>query len=510
MKNILLSSLILLFLLTLNWSCKKTPDNTPVVPKLIFSNLSVPEGNSPGTKAVIIFHLSEATTNQVTVHWSTVDSTAKAGENYVAVANGLLSFLPGETEKPIEISLISDTIKSADKYFCFKIDSLSNATASVMKGTVTILNDDSYSPPVIPKLTFVNASVDEGNSPGRKAIVSFFLSEATTNTVTASLSTLDGMAIAGQDYSAITDQLITFLPGETAKTIEIPIVSDTILEFNEKFYIVLSNITNATADLLQATVTIMNDDSYTPQQVADGYLTPDYYPSFNLTWSDEFNGSSLDMTTWKYDLGGGGWGNSELEVYTNSNENLFLQNGYLTIRALKNSYSGQYTSARINTKGKKDFLYGRIDIRAKLPQGQGIWPALWMLGSNLSTSGWPACGEIDIMEFLGHDITTVYGSVHYNDGGHQYKTGSHKVSTADNYHDKFHIYTIIWQENLIDFYVDYQKYFSVNPNTVKFDAFNLPQFFIFNVAVGGVWPGNPNASTVFPQDMIVDYVRVFN
>ncbi len=510
MKNIRLFPFVLCLLFMSGWSCKKTPDNTPVVPKLTFSNVSLPEGNSPEVKAVVSFNLSEATTNTVSVRWSTADSTAMAGKDYIAVSNAVLTFLPGETTKSIEISIISDTIKSPDKVLFFKIDSISNATASLRKGSVTILNDDTYTPPVIPKLTFLDVSLDEGNITGTKASVSFFLSEATTNTVTVTWSTLDGTATSGQDYTAVPNGLITFLPGETSKIIQIPIVSDTILEFNKNFYFTINSITNATADKLQGKVTILNDDSYTALKAADGYITPDNYPRMTLTWSDEFNGSALDLTNWKYDLGAGGWGNNELETYTNSSDNCFVQNGYLTIRALKNPYSGVYTSARILTQGKKEFKYGRIDIRARMPVGQGIWPALWMLGSNISSAGWPACGEIDIMEYLGNDPLTVYGTAHYNSGGHQYIGSNFKVSSAENYHEMFHVFTIIWQENSIDWYVDYHKYFTVTNTTIKFDAFNLSQFFIMNVAVGGAWPGNPNASTVFPQEMVVDYVRVFN
>ena len=113
------------------------------------------------------------------------------------------------------------------------------------------------------------------------------------------------------------------------------------------------------------------------------------------------------------------------------------------------------------------------------------------------------------MEYLGHESDKVYGTIHYNDGGHKYIGGNYKVNQSENYHDKFHVFTILWQENSIEWYVDYKKYYSVTPSTVRFDAFRLPQFFIFNVAVGGNWPGSPNASTVFPQSMIVDYVRVF-
>lgn len=364
--------------------------------------------------------------------------------------------------------------------------------------------------PVVPKLSFTDIALSEGNSAGNKAQIGLYLSEPTTDTVKVYWSTEDGSAKAGEDYVAVTNGVVIFLPGETSKPIEISIISDSYMELNDKFYFNIDSISKATSAVVKGSVTIENDDTYTAEEVADGFITPMTYPGMTLTWSDEFNGASLDMSNWTCELGGGGWGNNELEVYTSSTDNVFTSNGYLTIRALKNPYTSQYTSARIVTKGKKDFKYGRIDIRAKMPKGQGVWPALWMLGSNISSVSWPACGEIDIMENLGQDTKTVYGTIHYNDGGHKYKGSNYVVASINDYNQKFHVFTIMWQENSIDWYVDYHKYFSANSSTIKFDAFNLNQFFIFNVAVGGAWPGNPDGTTVFPQEMVVDYVRVFN
>ena len=364
--------------------------------------------------------------------------------------------------------------------------------------------------PVVPNLTFSNASITEGNSGLKQVLIGLYLSEPTTVDVKVEWSTVDGTAKAGDDYVAVPNGLVTFLPGETSKTIEISIISDTVFEFNEQFSFQVDSIYNGISTVRKGSVTIENDDSYTPEIVSDGYITPNTYPGMTLTWSDEFNGTSLDLANWTFELGGGGWGNNELEVYTSSADNTIVANGYLTIRAIKNPYNSSYTSARIITKGKKEFKYGRIDMRAKMPIGKGVWPALWMLGSNISSVGWPSCGEIDIMEYLGQDALTTYGTIHYNDGGHKYKGSNYPVASTDSYHNKFHIFTIIWQENQVDWYVDYHKYFTANSSTIKFDAFNLSQFFIFNVAIGGNWPGNPDASTVFPQEMVVDYVRVFN
>jgi beta-glucanase (GH16 family) len=226
-----------------------------------------------------------------------------------------------------------------------------------------------------------------------------------------------------------------------------------------------------------------------------------------LSWSDEFDGTSINLENWGYNIGGGGWGNNELQVYTSSSVNSNVQDGKLNITATQ--IQNTYYSARLITQGKREFRYGRIDIRAKLPIGRGIWPALWMLGANFNTVGWPRCGEIDIMEYLGHEPWKVHGSIHYFDTGHKSRTRSYALTTNDNFNDKFHIFSIVWQENSIRWYVDYQLYHEIKDTDIKFEAFRLPQFFIFNVAVGGNWPGNPDATTVFPQTMSVDYIRVF-
>jgi hypothetical protein len=354
-----------------------------------------------------------------------------------------------------------------------------------------------------------DASVPEGNTSGKKAVIAIDLSEETTEEVRLKWSTEDGTARAGEDYEAVTEQELVFSPGLLYQTIQVNLISDTNLELNESFYIIVTNLVNAIANKTKLKVTIQNDDSYTAEKVSDGYITPDNYPGMTLLWSDEFDGTTLNTSDWNYETGGGGWGNNELEVYTNSPSNSYLQDGFLHIKATKNPYSGEYNSARLTTKGKQEFTYGRIDIRARMPIGQGIWPALWMLGSNISSVGWPRCGEIDIMEYLGHEPLTVHGTAHYYDGGHKYRGQDYTVTEAENFHETFHVFTIIWQENSIEWYVDYRKYYTASPSTIKYEAFRLPQFFIVNLAVGGIWPGYPDATTQFPQILQVDYIRVF-
>jgi beta-glucanase (GH16 family) len=250
-----------------------------------------------------------------------------------------------------------------------------------------------------------------------------------------------------------------------------------------------------------------------PSNPIDGYKTPLCYAGMNLVWQDEFTGNVLNATNWTHEIGNGngGWGNNELQYYRA--ENTFLANGYLTIEARKEDFDGRnYTSSRFITKNKQTVKYGRIDIRAKLPQGQGLWPALWMLGSNIDQVGWPACGEIDIMELIGGAAAgrdnTSHGTIHWSDNG-QASTGDSYSLSSGIFNDKFHVFTIIWTASDITWFIDDVQYFNTDITPGTLSEFNQASFFIFNVAVGGNWPGNPDGTTVFPQQMIVDYVRVF-
>ena len=243
---------------------------------------------------------------------------------------------------------------------------------------------------------------------------------------------------------------------------------------------------------------------------------------WTLVWSDEFNaanGSLPDSTKWTYDIGGKGWGNSELEYYTNRPINASIQNGNLVIQELKETYTGSdgvtrnYTSARLKSQNLFQQTQGRFEARIKLPAGQGMWPAFWMLGDNIDRAGWPACGEIDIMENIGSEPSTVHGSAHgpgYTGGtgvGSQYSLPSGQPLPAD-----FHLYAVEWESNVIRYYLDSTLYETITPASLPAGSpwvFDHPFFLLLNVAVGGDWPGSPDATTVFPQTMLVDYVRVY-
>ena len=240
---------------------------------------------------------------------------------------------------------------------------------------------------------------------------------------------------------------------------------------------------------------------------------------WNLIWQDEFNDSSLDLSKWSHEIGGHGFGNNELEYYTNDSANSFVQDSMLHIRA-KFEPSGigdannlrYFSSARLRTAGKGDWKYGRIDVRAKLALGQGIWPAIWMLPTDWIYGGWPGSGEIDIMEHVGHDEGRVHVSVHTESYNHKIGTQRTKTIMLSDVKDSFHIYSIEWYEDRIDFFIDDTKYFTFandNNNDYKTWPFNQRFHLLINVAVGGDWPGAPDNTTVFPQEMNIDYVRVY-
>jgi beta-glucanase (GH16 family) len=244
---------------------------------------------------------------------------------------------------------------------------------------------------------------------------------------------------------------------------------------------------------------------------------------WTLVWSDEFNGpdgSSPDSKKWTYDLGGKGWGNQELESYTNRKENARIEKGNLVITAQKESYTGadgvtrDYTSARLKTQNLFTQTYGRFEARIKIPEGQGIWPAFWMLGEDIPTAGWPKCGEIDIMENVGKEPGTIHGSLHGPStvAPTSDLTSIFTLPAGQNFAADFHLYAVEWEPDTVRFYVDSNLYATFRssdwPAGGKW-VFDHPFFIILNLAVGGDWPGSPDASTKFPQTMLVDYVRVY-
>jgi beta-glucanase (GH16 family) len=227
-------------------------------------------------------------------------------------------------------------------------------------------------------------------------------------------------------------------------------------------------------------------------------------PGWQLVWSDEFTDPVINSSKWSFETGPVNV-NSELEYYSNSAKNAFVDSGSLIIRALKENVGGRnYTSSKMQTRMKGDWLYGRIEVKAKLPSGKGIWPAIWMMPTDNAYGGWPSSGEMDIMELLGHQPAKVYATVHWNSGGHQQQGGS-KTLTTGTFADSFHNFAYEWDVGAQRWYIDDVLYFS----TARGQPFDKRFYLILNVAVGGGWPGNPDATTVFPTQMSVDFVRVY-
>ena len=244
-------------------------------------------------------------------------------------------------------------------------------------------------------------------------------------------------------------------------------------------------------------------------------------PGWTLTWSDEFNqpdGSAPDPAKWKIETGGNGWGNKELEYYTSRPRNVHVRNGNLEMIALKEAYARadgvtrNYTSARLKTLGKFDQAYGRFEARIKIPFGQGIWPAFWMLGNDIETTGWPGCGEIDVMENIGREPAIVHGTIHgpgYSGGK---GIGAPYSLASGHFTDDHHVFAAEWEPNQIRFYVDDHLYATRTPADLPAGTkwvYDHPFFVILDLAIGGEWPGNPDEATTFPQTMLVDYVRVY-
>ncbi len=238
-----------------------------------------------------------------------------------------------------------------------------------------------------------------------------------------------------------------------------------------------------------------------------------------LFWSDEFNGEALDESKWVYEIGDGcpnlcGWGNNELQYYRK--ENLKIKDGKLIITAIKdNNETHEYTSSRIKTEGKLSFKYGQIDVKAKLPKGKGIWPAIWMLGSSIQIDGWPICGELDIMELRGSSPNTVCGTIHFQNTNNTHEYAEPKCYSIDNedFSSDFHVFSANWNKKGITWLVDEIPFMSISYDEIDTDqnniAFQKEFYVILNLAIGGNYDGNPTDGTIFPQAMEVDYVRIY-
>jgi hypothetical protein len=362
------------------------------------------------------------------------------------------------------------------------------------------------SPVVLPVVSGSDVSQSRGVATSQFEFV-ISLDKASTSEATIDYTTKAGTAEATKDFTAASGTL-TISAGSKTGSIKIAITGDSTRKADQAFTIELSNPKNCTLPIDHLTGTIHNDvGTYFP--VANtGYTTPTSYPGYSLVWSDEFSNKTINDTNWTFETGNNnGWGNHELEYYTGRSQNVFVSQGNLILEARVETFaSSNFTSTRMITKGKRSFTLGRVDIRAMLPQGKGIWPALWLLGSNIDAVGWPSCGEIDMVELLGQQPNKIYGTLHWGPTHQSYGTNYSLGSGA--FADSFHVFSMIWKANSIEMLIDDVSYFTMDTSKGGL-PFNADFFFIFNIAVGGDWPGAPDASTIFPQRMVVDYIRVF-
>jgi beta-glucanase (GH16 family) len=392
---------------------------------------------------------------------------------------------------------------------------------SVLGLFITVSCNDDTEPMNVgdPRLVVYNLSFDELDDTHE---VTYYIRMMGTISVSTPVDfrTIDKTAIAGTDYEAKEGQ-VTFEPGETIKEISLTILGN-LIEQPERSFTIEFTSPFGDFDDVKVEITINDDDGdinsgelVIPET---GYITPDSYPGMSLVWQDEFKQGALDGSSWSHDTGTGcpnlcGWGNNELQYY--QADNLTMEEGeYLVIEARRQvGGNNDYSSSRITTKDKREFQYGRVDIRAAMPEGRGVWPALWMLGSNIDSSPWPSCGEIDIFELRGDEPGRAYGTVHYGASYEErmFNTSTKDLASGEKFKDEFHVFSLVWEEDLIQILLDDVVYQTFTPGNTGGQPypFNQPFYFLFNIAVGGDFPGNPDATTVFPQYMIVDYIRVF-
>lgn len=368
-----------------------------------------------------------------------------------------------------------------------------------------------------PNMSFDDVSVNEGNGGTANIEIRLKLNKASSKQVSVKYTTVEGSAKASTDFTVVSAQTVNFQPNETEKVITIPVIADDIKENDEVFSVKVDNPVNVFLTKGTATIILKNDDTKIPFNNT-GYDVPTSYAGYTLAWSDEFNNPSLDNNFWTAESGDGcpglcGWGNNELQYYMPPPGNLFFQDGKMIIEARAEAYGGKnYTSTRIKTQGKKSFKFGRVDIRAILPKGKGIWPAFWMMPQNSVFGGWPRSGEIDIMELIGSEPAKKHSTLHYGPGpGSVTSSASYLLPGNETFNDKFHVFSMEWEQDQLKFFVDDLLYHTITK--ADLGAFNYPFneefYFIVNLAVGGNWPGAPDASTIFPQWLIVDYIRIY-
>ncbi len=481
---------------------QREPGDMPLRVQFSTYAYAASEGNTVNVRVM----LNRTDTATATVEYAITDGTAKAGHDYTASVTGTLTFAPGETVKTIQMALLNDHKVEGNEQFSI---ALSNPTGAALGWRTTA--------PVFVQDVPIPGMIDDFE----RGVPADLVPTGGVTVTAQEIPSTSPLALPEQDPVNTVLSVTYHLPAQAVQAIQ---------QSGGGFIRSFGNSQDWSAkDGFSFWFYGMNTGTPMTVQILDN-KAPDPGPEgWILTWQDEFDGvagAEPDQTKWGYDIGGHGWGNAEYEYYTDKRENSALNgNGVLVITATK--YTGTeyqcaytpanepgtcaYTSARLLTKGKFDFMYGRAEARLKIPYGQGIWPAFWSLGNNFSEVGWPNSGEIDIMENIGKEPYIVHGTVH----GPGYSGGSGiggGYTYTEPLTNDYHVYAIEWEPDEIRWYLDDTQYFTLTKSMIPAGApwvFDHPFFLIMNVAVGGYWPGYPDETSVFPQNMLVDYVRVY-
>ncbi|HQH38926.1 MAG TPA: CIA30 family protein [Anaerolineae bacterium] len=480
---------------------ERETDDMPVRVQFSTYAYAAAEGNTANVRVV----LNQTAAETATVKYAITEGTAKAGHDYTAPVSGTLTFAPGEMVQSIQIAMLKDHKIEGNEPFSIALAEPTGADLG-WKTTAPVVVRDVPEPGMIDD--FERGVPPELTPTGGVTVT------------TVEILAASPLALPGQDPLNTVLSVTYHLPTQAIQALQ-PAGGGFTRNFG-------TSKDWTTYDAFDFWFYGMNTGTTMTVQILDN-KPPDPGPEgWVPVWGDEFEGpagAEPDPTKWGYDIGGEGWGNAEYEYYTDKRENSALNGaGQLVITATKSTDEAlqctytpagvagpcAYTSARLLTNGKFDFTYGRAEARLKLPYGQGIWPAFWSLGSNFGEVGWPTSGEIDIMENIGKEPNTVHGTVH----GPGYSGGS-GIGGGYTYTEalsaNYHLYAIEWEPDEIRWYIDDTQYFTLTHAMLPAGApwvFDHPFFLIMNVAVGGYWPGYPDETSVFPQTMSVDYVRV--
>ena len=483
---------------------QREPGDMPLRVQFSAYAYAAPEGTTASVRVV----LNRADELTATVDYEITEGTAEAGHDYEAPASGTLTFAPGETVQTIEIVILEDRKIEGDERFSITLSNPTNAALGWKTTAPFVIRD-------VP-LPGMLDDFERGIPVGLEAFGGI------TVTLEEILDT-SPLALPGQDLLNTVLSVTYDLPAQAIQAVQ-QSGGGFIRNFNvsrdwsayDAFDFWFYGMNTGT------TMTVQILDNKAPDPGPEGWV---------LVWGDEFEGEAgaePDQTKWGYDIGGEGWGNAERQYYTDKRENSALDgNGNLVITATHSTnldyecnYTSEgvpgtceYTSARLLTEDKFDFMYGRVEASIKIPYGQGIWPAFWMLGNDFSDIGWPDCGEIDIMENIGleEELNTVHGTVHGPGYSGAHGIGGSYVHT-EPLSSNYHVYAIEWEPDEIRWYLDDTQYFTLTHDMLPDGApwvFDHPFFLIMNIAVGGHWPGYPDDTTTFPQTMHIEYVRVY-